>query len=127
MPHQRISPVAAISAFCLGLSAASLAAAPARAQDDRDEGTIVLSTKNIDLASASGRAEMMARIDRAAREVCELANGFTFEVQGVPRRRGRRRVAPDAGPGRAYRQRRPAGRGRHGAAMNRGRPSARAG
>ena len=83
MPCQRISPVVAISAFCLGLSAASLAAAPARAQDDGDQNTIVLSTKNIDLASASGQAEMMARIDRAAREVCEQANGFTFEERAL--------------------------------------------
>ncbi len=79
MSNPRISPVAAISAFCLGLSAVSLAAATARAQDDQDEDTIVLSTKNIDLASAGGQAGMMRRIDRAARQVCDESDRVTSE------------------------------------------------
>ena len=79
MPSLRISPIAAISALCLGLSMFSLAAAPARAQDDQEEDTIVLSTRGIDLASAPGQAGMMRRIDRAAREVCDEGDRATSE------------------------------------------------
>ena len=79
MSVPRTSPAAAISAFCLGLSAASLIAAPAVARDDQDEGTVVLPTRGVDLASAAGQAEMMSRINRAARQVCDESDRATFQ------------------------------------------------
>ena len=79
----RTFPLATTSALCLGLSAASLAATPALARDDQDGDTIVLSTKGLDLASASGQAEMMNRIDRAARQVCDESNRVTSEERAL--------------------------------------------
>ncbi len=75
----RVLSVTAVPVFCLGLFTTSLAAGPARAQDDDQSDTIVLPTKGVDLASASGQAEMMSRIARAARRVCDESNRVTSE------------------------------------------------
>ncbi len=83
MSTHRVPSAAAVSLFCLGLFSAALVAVPARAQDDDQDDTIVLPTKGINLASASGQAEMMSRVERAAREVCDESNRVSSEDRAL--------------------------------------------
>lgn len=56
----------------LAIAATSLAATPALATPQGEENSASVTYHDLDLSSAEGQAELDARIERAARQVCGL-------------------------------------------------------
>lgn len=61
-----------LTAAALGLV---FAAAPAIANDDKN--TMTVSTKGIDLGTPEGQAMLERRVDKAARQICQLDGSAT--------------------------------------------------